>query len=301
VLLEERSKAMKWNTDRKLHSSVLALYYYARLRHPKRWGWLPWEEKGLIDSLFNLGIPVQDFVVSVGQYKDYFDRAEYSSRYPEYYRWNIAEKSLEHFVAQQLLELNPTDVYIDIDSEGSPVPEIYQRLYGCVTYAQDLSYQPGIHDNRIGSDAASLPLPDGAATKMALHCSFEHFEGDSDSGFIKEAARVLPVGGKIVIVPLYLAPRYAIVTDPLVSRASRVRFEPDVLVMAVKGWGNRHGRFYDPHHLASRVLGVANDLMFSILRIVNTNEVDETAYARFVLVGTKIKFQPNKPTAGDGK
>lgn len=259
------------------------------------------EEKVLIDALGNLGIPVQDVFVSVDQYKNYFGRAGYLSRYPQYYPQNIVEKSLEHFVAQQLLQLHPADIYIDIASEGSPVPEIYQRLYGCSTFAQDISYAPGMHGNRIGSNAASLLLPDRFATKMALHCSFEHFEGDADSKFIKEAARVLRVGGKIVIVPLYLASCYAIATDLLVSRANRVSFEPDAIVMAVNGWGNKHGRFYDPHHLVSRVLGVTKDLMFSMLRIANAKDVDENVYARFVLVGTRIDSQPNKPDAGDGR
>ena len=279
---------MKRNPLRKLQTGALSLYYYARLRRPKRLGWLTSEEKGIIDVLGSLGIPVQDYSLSVGEYKDYFGRAGYSSRYPDYYPQSIREKSLEHFVAQQLLQLNPADIYIDIASEGSPVPEIYQRLYGCNTYAQDLSYEPGIRDNRIGSNAASLPLPDGSVTKMGLHCSFEHFEDDSDSNFIKEVARVLCVGGKIVIVPLYLASRYAVSTDLLVSRVKRVSFEPDALVMAVNGWGNRHGRFYDPHHLASRVLGVTKDLVFSVLRIANAKEFDETVYARFILVGTRI-------------
>jgi len=239
--------------------------------------------------LASSGIPVQDFYVNVEDYRDYFGRAGYFSRYPNYYPQYIREKSVEHFVAQHLLQLNPTDVYIDIASEGSPVPEIYQRLYGCRTYAQDLSYEPGIHDNRIGSNAASLPLPDGTATKIGLHCSFEHFEDDADSSFIREAARVLRVGGKIVIVPLYLASRYAVSTDLLASQVKRVSFERDALVMAVRGWGNRHGRFYDPHHLASRVLGATAEIVFRVLRIVNAKEIDETVYARFVLIGERIE------------
>ncbi len=290
---------MKWYDIIKIRENILSLYCYARLRRPKHWGWLSSDETKLIESLYQFDIPVQDFHIDVNEYKDYFKEAGYAIRFPEYYAWNIAEKSLEHFVAQRLLQLNATDVYIDIASEGSPVPEIYHRLYGCVTYAQDLSYAPGIYGNKIGSDAASLPLPDGSVTKIALHCSFEHFEGDSDSGFIREAARVLRVGGKVVVVPLYLASRYTILTDPLILRANRVSFEPDAVVMAVKGWGNRHGRFYDPLHLSSRVLASAKDLTFNLIRLNNTRDVSESAYARFVLVGTRIDPQPNTAAAID--
>lgn len=273
---------------RQIIRSAETAFYYSRLRRPKRWGWLPSDETRIISELGNLGFPVRDVTVSIDQYKAYFEQAGYSVRYPKYYPNNIVEKSFEHFIAQQLLLLSPDDVYIDIASQGSPTPEIYHRLYGCRSFAQDLSYDPGLNGNRIGSDAASLPLGEGTISKMALHCSFEHFEGNSDSGFITEAARVLSVGGKFVIVPLYLAQLYAVATDLLVSRANRVCFEKDAIVMAVPDWGNRHGRFYDAAHLASRVLEVTKGLTFSIIRIVNNKQVDETVYARFALVGTRI-------------
>ena len=83
-LMDQKGKTMKWNALRTVLSKTVSLYYYARLRHPKRWGWLPSDEKEVVDGLCDLGIPVQEFVVNVDQYKVYFDRAEYSSRYPGY-------------------------------------------------------------------------------------------------------------------------------------------------------------------------------------------------------------------------
>lgn len=273
---------------KQLRNRTLTSYYYLFLRQPKNLGWLPSYEDKLLEALEQYQVPVKDLSIDVEGYREYFSRAGYADRYPNYYPWNIAEKSLEHYIAQQLLDLKPEDVYIDIASEGSPVPEIYQRLFGCTTYAQDLFYEEGIHGNRIGSDAASMPLPDGSVTKMALHCSFEHFEGQADSGFIREVSRLLKPGGRLVIVPLYLASTYSILTDPLVSRKNEVQFEQDAVVMAVQGWGNRHGRFYDASHLVSRVLNVTNNLKFDLFRLTNTRDVSESAYARFALVGTKV-------------
>ena len=290
---------MKWHSLRKLQSLVFSPYYYSLIRDPKQWGWLSTDETSLIEQFCQFGIPVQDIEISSGEYKDYFEKAGYSIRYSKYYPHNIVEKSLEHFIAQKILQLNPTDVYVDIASEGSPVPEIYHRLYGCVTYAQDLAYPPGLIGNKIGSDAASLPLPDGSVTKMALHCSFEHFEGDSDTNFIKEAARVLQVGGRVVITPLYLDSRYAIATDPVISRGNRVYLESDALVLAIKGWGNRHGRIYDPLHLSSRVLESAQDLVFKVMRISNLKDISDTAYARFLLVGTRSDNNSKKVRSSD--
>lgn len=285
----------------RVRNKIVALYYYARLRHPKHWGWVPSDETALLEGLHRIGVELHDVSLNVQGYRDYFNRAEYSTRYPMYYPQNITEKSLEHFVAQHFLELTPSDVYVDIASEGSPVPEIYRRLYGCVTYAQDLTYEAGIHGDKIGSDAGSLPLPDGAVTKMALHCSLEHFEGNSDFQFIKEASRVLRVGGRVVVVPLYLSSVYAVATDVLVSGHDLVNFEGDAVVAYAKGWRNRHGRFYDPAHLSSRLLSKSKTLVFRLVRIVNAKEVSESAYARFVLIGTRIDSQPNKAAAGDSQ
>jgi hypothetical protein len=138
----------------------------------------------------------------------------------------------------------------------------------------------------------SIPLPDGSVSKIALHCSFEHFEGNSDSGFIREAARLLCPGGKLVILPLYLSSIYSILTDPLVSRGEKIDFDQGAVVAAVKGWGNRHGRFYDPRHFASRVLSASKELSFKLLVLRNPKEVDKSIYAQFVLVGTRIDAPP---------
>jgi hypothetical protein len=274
-------------TIRNMIATLPSMYYYARIRSPKHWGWLSGEAED-DNALRQLGIETHQMSIAPSQHRAYFEKAEYGTRYPGYYPENIHEKSLEHFIAQQLLQLSPNDAYIDIASENSPVPEIYSRLYGCRTYAQDLAYEPGIHGSRIGGNASSLPVPDGFATKMGLHCSFEHFEGDSDIGFIRESTRVLRAGGSLVIVPLCLSPRYTVVTDPLVAGPQRVRFESDATVLAVKGFGNRHARFYDAAHLYKRVIQNASGLQITIIHLMNAGAVHASCYAQFALVAKKL-------------
>lgn len=267
---------------------ILNRYYFARIRPPKRWGFpTDFTSDRIVDALVAQGIPVESATVDVDGYHEYFDRAEYSRRYPGYYQQNLPEKSLEHFLAEQLLGIGADDVYIDVASETSPVPEILQRLHGCRTYAQDLVYEPGIHGSRIGSNAAAMPVPDGFATKMALHCSFEHFEGDADTRFVQEASRVLRPGGRLVIVPLYLASRYSIETDPLVSGPQGVPFERDAVVVAIRGWANRHGRFYDAPHLLRRVVAAVPELKMKVVRFVNFTDVHPSCYAEFALVAER--------------
>ena len=129
-----------------------------------------------------------------------------------------------------------------------------------------------------------MPLPDGFCTKMALHCSFEHFEGDADSGFIQEAARVLRPGGRLCILPLYLAPRYTILTD-LQALSSVADFpREDAVVAWSKGWRNRFGRQYDVPHLNRRVRDFAQGFKLVIHEVTNAKEIHPSCYLRFCLM-----------------
>jgi SAM-dependent methyltransferase len=229
----------------------------------------------------------------VADYRRYFAAARYLEEYPDYYSFNRPEKSLEHYLAMKLLALQTDDVYIDVASEHSPAPDIYHRLFGVTAYRQDLSYRAGLHRDRIGGDAARMPVPDGFATKMALHCSFEHFEGESDIGFIRETWRVLRPGGAVCMVPLYLFEEYAVQTDPTIAVPARVAFEADATVYCARGWGNRHGRFYDPEHLVSRVAGNAAGMGLEIYRITSAEVVDPSCYVRFAMV-----IRKPRPAAG---
>ena len=125
------------------------------------------------------------------------------------------------------------------------------------------------------------------ATKMALHCSFEHFEQDADIRFIKEASRVLTKGGKLCILPLYLFEKYIILTDPSMLPKGNMPFESDAILYCAKGFGNRHGRFYDVSHFIARVVNNLNDLKLTIYVVQNEKEVDPSCYVKFIALFEK--------------
>ena len=100
---------------------------------------------------------------------------------------------------------------------------------------------------------------------MALHCSFEHFEGRSDIGFIREAERVLRPGGAVCVVPLYLSEEYAIQTDPDVAAPAGVVFEDDATVYCAR------------------------------YQITNAAQVGPSCYVRFALLMQKLDPRSGRP------
>lgn len=265
--------------------------YCAEIRSPKKQGAISYAqgaEDRIVQRLLALGLDVRHYEVDIADYQRYFAAGRYLEEFPDYYAFNRTEKSLEHYLAAKLLDLREHDLYIDIASEHSPAPDIYRQLFGVTAYRQDLAYRPGLHGDRIGGNAARMPVPDGFATKMALHCSFEHFEEESDIAFVREAGRVLRAGGAVCMVPLYLFEEYAIQADPAVAVPAGVAFEDDATVYCARGWGNRHGRFYDPEHLAERVLANARGMTVQVYRITNAAQVDPSCYVRFAMLMRKL-------------
>ena len=272
----------------KIKETLFWNYFFHSLPEPKVKSPVPHDpeiQKEIVEELKKESFEVMNYEIDLNDYKDYINKAEYP-KFPDYYKggkaYKFKEKSLEHYLAAKLLNLSEEDIYIDVASRISPTPEIYHKIFGCRTYRQDLIFQEGIQGNTIGGDASHMLVEEGFATKMALHCSFEHFEGNSDIGFIKEASRVLKKGGKLCILPLYLFNKYAIQTDPAALPKGGITFESDATLYCAKGWRYRHGRFYDIQHLVNRIRNNLINLKLTIYVIENEKDVDPTCHIKFI-------------------
>ncbi|WP_293154193.1 MULTISPECIES: glycosyltransferase [unclassified Microcoleus] len=276
--LRQNIRESLWPSPQKVDSD------FELIREPKIKEWVPPCNGDLISSsLRQLGIEVVDYLVDIIEYKKYFKDAGYLKNFPEY-QFSLPEKSLEHHLAIKLLKLSSSDIYIEVASEAPIAPKIYPRLYGVTSYVHSPAYPFGINQEMIGGNATNLPLPDGFATKIAVH-TFPSFEEDADMGFIKEAARLLKPGGSLCILPLYLFDEYAVQTDPVTAISTGgVKFEEDAVVYCSLGWGHRHARFYDPQHLFDRICRNLNGLKLKVYRIKNSKQVDESCYIQFAAV-----------------
>lgn len=234
-----------------------------------------------------LGFPLIPFYISHNEYNDYFNKVNYIANYPDYYSSNIYEKSLEHYIALTFLSIKQTDIVIDIAAEGSPLHDIISKLFNAFCYAQDIMYQEGIHNNKIGSDACKIPLDDMSVNKIMLCCSLEHFENNADIKLIIECERLLCRGGKLVIAPLYLHSDDFTQTDPVFS-VNNVIFDDARTILIEHGWNNRHGRWYSPDTLFQRLVSNTRYFNFEIFEIKNKAEIHDSVYINNFLVLTKI-------------
>ncbi len=250
-------------------------------------GWTTYDD--ITSHLIEHGVEAIPYRIDVAAFWRYVEESGY--RQMSYWEGGKAragiEKWLEHFVSIDLLQPRQGDVLVDIASCSSPFPDILRERWRCETYRQDWSYPPGLNGDRIGSDAAALPVPAEFADALTLHCSFEHFEGDRDARFLREAERILRPGGRLCILPLYTNWTYCVQTDLEAWHLRRPEFERDAVVCVSHKWGEVHGRFYDPPHFVERILGSLGRLRLQLYRVENYQEVDPDCYLRFAAVFTR--------------
>ena len=244
-------------------------------------------------SFVAAGVPIRSFDLAplAADFRQFVKLPAYAGEYSTYggpLEHCLLEKALEHYVSFRLIQPAAGMVGIDIGSCQSVVPQILREHYGARCYEQDLVYAPGVHGDQIGSSADAIPLPDASVDFMTLHCTFEHFEGRADSGFVAECARLLKPGGQVVILPLYVNANYCNITgedDP--RQRDTIDFDPDASYYClIPEWQNRFGRHYSAGALIERVLGPAAraGLEYDLYRTKHWESIHPQLWLRWILV-----------------
>jgi len=252
----------------------------------------PLLDNRLADDLAAAGIEVGSYRIDVGAYRDYLKAAKYPSSYhggDGEGGFTFTEKSLEHYVSANVLDISSSEVFMDIASDRSPFYDVVKRLWSPgKVYRQDMKYEPGVHGDTVGGEAGSLPLEDNSIGKATLHCSLEHFEGNSDMEMFSEMSRVLKPGGKLCVLPFYIAWEYTIHTDPVSNLffARDVSFDPEAQIRYCD-WSNRHSRHYDVARVKKRILPNLGRLQMKVLRVDNFRDVHPDCYLRFIALFEK--------------
>lgn len=237
-------------------------------------------------KLKDLGFAVLDYKIDYKDYKKWFENVNYIANYPIYVKeYNIGvpltAKSLQHYLSIKLTKLKEDDVCVDVASCNSVFPDILKNHHLVrEVFRQDINYPEGIQNDRIGSSAAHIPLPDDSVDCMTLHCSWEHFEDGGDVDFFKESLRLLKERGRLCIIPLYLANDYAIMTSPS-CWLSKYRYTDEVpafdnraAVYINEKMKQRQSKLYSPEILASDVLHKFKEYFdIRIHHFVNQQEV----------------------------
>ena len=238
-------------------------------------------------DLVKIGLDVIDYTVNASEFENWLSKADFGQAYRDAYGELFREKAFEHYLGAKLLELGPDDVLIDVAAAKSPWSKMVGELYGCQeSYCLDLAYEPGIHGQEIGADATDTPLPDGFASKMALHCAYETFEGSTDSKLPKEAGRLLRPGGRMVILPLYLHNFYFVDVGPYADRRG-LDYQGAQRVWREDIKGLRFSRKYSVEAFAERVMKNLNGLELRIVFIENLSEAVANGYCKFAALFQK--------------
>lgn len=244
---------MGWNAPALVRRlAFLASHPRARAGHPRPCGEAIHER---IERAF--GSILRELPLDADAYRNYRATCGYADRYASYMGPALLDqKLLEHFVSLLLLAPRSGETLLDVGGAVSPFADHVSSALGCRAMRLDLDYEPGVRGDRIGAPADAIPLPDSSVDAITLHCTIDHFEGLADTGFVREAGRVLRPGGRACVLPLYLAEHPVNVCDPDLFAAS-VRFDPEARVHRVPGHRNRFGRYYSVESLERRLLAPA--------------------------------------------
>lgn len=245
-------------------------------------------------DLFAAGVTVQDYFPLMEDFLA-FQAANY---FPLDYHdgcpvpvWE--EKLLEHWIAAERLGLTsykPTDTYVDMAAGSSPWVNVLRERLGLSAYAIDLAVAPAFKDLSFyrTENATATTFADASVKGASLQCAYEMFMGDDDTNLLKEFARILKPGGKVIILPLYMHTHYcAFSTAEYYGKGNSDALAQEYVCLDWNGIPS--ARYYDANALKKRVLDPIERLgmCYQLLALRNKADLGKNIYCHFILEITK--------------
>jgi hypothetical protein len=200
------------------------------------------------------------------------------------------EKLLEHWISSErlgVMRYELKDIYVDIAAAGSPWAQALRERKNINAYAIDL-YEIGKAYRHLDyyrvENATASTFADDSISGASLHCAYEMFMGKDDTKLIKELARILKPGGKVVILPLYMHTNYCSYSTP--EYFGKGYSDPHAReYLRLDCGGVPSSRKYDPLKLKERVLDPisAAGLNYKLSVLRNKNEFGKGIYCHFIL------------------
>ena len=240
-------------------------------------------------------VEVKEYEIDRDRFDAYRTKINYESAFPKYFKEFGAEnvwsrKQLEHFLSFEVTHPRADSVYIDVAASASPVTQILKDHFGVATaYKQDLNYPAGVQGETIGSNACAIPLEDASVDAVIAHNSWEHFEGDSDRGFIVEASRLLKPGGVLCIIPFDLRNEAYQVTSPAIwhskykNAPKMPEFDPRAAIVVDDSYKQRLIKYHSPETFVEDVKDLVH-MTFTLWIITNSADF---RFQRHFITGTK--------------
>lgn len=281
--------------DNLIESFINALSKKTQLEYDTK---VPCDTDILLDRLSRLDICLEKHKIDYKDYYKWFNSVNYYENFPKYvgeFKTYLERKSLEHYLSiKHLAKDVENEIWLDVASSNSPFADILKKTGVKKVYKQDLNYPEGLNGEIIGSNANEIPLENASVDNITVHCAIEHFENNADYQFIKEAARILKKGGKLCIIPLYIAEKTVLITSPSVyygkyKNAKDIPiFSDDVeLVIINENARQRQSKFFSLDNLYKKIILDNQDLL-NFKLVYHENEQHFNKAPIFSLIGERV-------------